>query len=159
MLLTSDDRSIELRPVGYQFAATNGDSYDDNWLVIGGRVTTPEGRWTFSDPALLTDEGRRLSRWLRAAAGGRIAVAQRDGEGEWTPSLTFIEPILAFSLAGRTDGSVTVRVHLSLEASPPWRPDIEGDLTPYELEIELTGAGLLSAADEWDRQLQAFPAR
>ncbi len=145
--------------MGYQFSAANGDSYDDNWLIIGGRVTTPDGRWSFSDPVLLTDEARRLSRWLRAAAGGKVAVARPDREGGWSPSLTFIEPVLAFSLAGRTDGAVMVRVHLSLEASPPWRPDTEGDLAPYEVEIELTEAGLLSAADEWDRELRAFPAR
>ncbi|MGW2540540.1 WapI family immunity protein [Kitasatospora sp. NPDC001574] len=159
MLLTSDERSVGLRPVGYQFSATSGDSYDDNWLIIGGRVTAPDGRWSFSDPVLLTDEGRRLSRWLRAAAGGRVAVARPDRVGGWSPSLTFIEPVLAFSLAGRTDGAVRVRVHLSLEASPPWRPDTEGDLAPYEVEIELTEAELLRAADEWDRELLAFPAR
>ncbi|MEE1820826.1 hypothetical protein PUR61_01200 [Streptomyces sp. BE20] len=73
--------------------------------------------------------------------------------------MTFIEPVLAFSLAGRTDGAVRVRVHLSLEASPPSRPDTEGDLAPYEVEIELTEAELLRAADEWDRELLAFPAR
>ncbi|MGW6691833.1 WapI family immunity protein [Streptomyces sp. NPDC054961] len=159
MLLTSNQCSVELQPLGYQFSVTSGDSYDDNWLNIGGRVTTPEGSWSFSDPVLLTDEGRRLSRWLRAAVAGGIAVAQPDTEGGWSPSLTFIEPVLAFSLASRSDGSVVVRVHLALEASPPWRPDIEGDIVPYEVEIELAEVELLSAADEWDRELLPFPAR
>ncbi|MFD4248104.1 hypothetical protein ACFWP3_42025 [Streptomyces sp. NPDC058525] len=159
MLLTSNECSVELRPLGYQFSVARGDPYDDNWLVIGGRVTTPDGSWSFSDPVLMTDEGRRLSRWLRAAVGGRIAVAQSDTEGGWVPSLTFMESVLAFSLASRSDGVVAVRVHLSLEASPPWRPDIEGDMVPYEVEIELTEVELLRAVDEWDRELLAFPDR
>ncbi|MFE7186135.1 hypothetical protein ACFU80_29120 [Streptomyces erythrochromogenes] len=138
---------------------TSGDSYDDNWLVIGGRVRTPDGRWSFREPVLLTAEGRRLSRWLRAAVAGRIAVAQPDTEGGWSPSLTFTESVLAFSLASRSDGDVVVRVHLSLEASPPWRPDIEGDMVPYDVEIELTEVELLRAANEWDRELLAYPDR
>lgn len=159
VLLTSNECSVELLPLGYQFSVTSGDSYDDNWLIIGGRVRTPDGSWSFREPVLLTDEGLRLSRWLRAAVAGRIAVAQPDTEGGLSPSLTFIEPVLAFSLAGRSAGAVVVRVHLSLEASPPWRPDIEGDMVPYEVEIDLTEVELLRAADEWDRELLAFPAR
>lgn len=159
VLLARNEYGVELRPLRYQLSVTNGDFYDDNWLIIGGRVTTPEGNWSFSDPVLLTDEARRLARWLRAAAVGRVAVAQPDAEGGWSPSLTFIEPVLAFSLASRSDAAMTVRVHLSLEASPPWRPDTEGDMVPYEVEVELTEAELVRAADEWDRELAAFPDR
>lgn len=70
--------SVELHPVRYQFAAVRGDSYDDNWLVIDGTVTTPEGNWSFADPCLLTDEARQVTSWLRAVAAGTVSVTEPD---------------------------------------------------------------------------------
>ncbi|WP_461063234.1 WapI family immunity protein, partial [Streptomyces pseudoechinosporeus] len=43
MLLGDQASSVELCPLRYQFSAVRGDPYDDNWLVIGGEVMTPEG--------------------------------------------------------------------------------------------------------------------
>lgn len=102
------------------------------------------------------DGGLRVGAAVDGLAG---VVPQRRREGGWSPSLTFMESVPAFSLASRSDGAVVVRVHLSLEASPPWRPDFEGDVVPYEVEIELTEIELLRAADEWDRELLTFPDR
>lgn len=51
--LSDHATSVELRPLRYRFAAPRGDRYDDNWLVIGAKVTTAEGSWSFADPALL----------------------------------------------------------------------------------------------------------
>ncbi|GAA2615352.1 WapI family immunity protein [Streptomyces axinellae] len=146
MLLTDHEHRITLRPLRYQFPVVSGDQYDDNWLVAGGEVTTPEGSWSFTAPCLLTDEARQISPWLRAAGGATPAGTHLD--------LHFLEPVLAF---GHT-GSGPVRVHLSHEAAPPW---LDGDerLTEYVIEIKATAAGLRQAADEWDRCLVPFPPR
>ncbi|MEU9795136.1 hypothetical protein AB0E27_31920 [Streptomyces sparsogenes] len=45
----------------------------------------------------------------------------RDAEGWLSPDTWFVEPVLAVSLADRTDSGAVIRVHLSLEAAPPWQ--------------------------------------
>ncbi|MGW4383942.1 WapI family immunity protein [Kitasatospora sp. NPDC004531] len=88
MLLSDHASAVELRPLRYQFPAAGRDEFDDNWLVIGGKVTTPDGSWSFADPCLLVGEARELGGWLRAAAAGRVPVTGRDADGAWarTPS-------------------------------------------------------------------------
>ncbi|MBO8191750.1 hypothetical protein ITI46_08660 [Streptomyces oryzae] len=146
MLLTDHEHRIKLRALRYQFPVAIGDPYDDNWLVIGGEVTTPEGSWSFTDPCLLTDEARQITPWLRAAGGATPTDTPSD--------LHFLEPVLSFSHTG----SGLVRVHLSHEAAPPWR-DGEERLNGYDIEIKATTAGLRQAADEWERCLAPFPSR
>ncbi|MFI6341107.1 hypothetical protein [Streptomyces sp. NPDC050535] len=161
MLLSDRVSSVELHPVRYQFAAVRGDSYDDNWLVIDGTVTTPEGNWSFADPCLLTDEARQVASWLRAVAAGTVAVTEPDAEGQLSPDTWFIEPLLAFSLADRSeDGAAAIRIHLSLEAAPPWQQGDDGaDIYQYVVGMEMDTAALLHAADQWDLALTPFPSR
>ncbi|MFJ6573360.1 hypothetical protein ACIQNU_38710 [Streptomyces sp. NPDC091292] len=145
----------------YEFATPRGDAYDDNWLVVAGTVTTPEGKWSFVDPCLLTDEARQVAAWLRAVAAGTVAVTGPDAEGGLSPDTWFIEPLVAFSLAGRSEGGAAVmRVHLSLEAAPPWRQgDDRADIYQYVVEVRTDAAALLHAADQWDLALTSFPPR
>jgi hypothetical protein len=147
--------------VRYQFAAVRGDSFDDNWLVIAGTVTTPEGNWSFVDPCLLTDEARELAGWLRAVAAGAVAVTEPDAEGELSPDTSFIEPLVAFSLAGRSEGGAAViRIHLSLQAAPPWQQGNDrAGIHQYVVEVRMDAAALLHAADQWDLALTSFPPR
>ncbi|MFG2814028.1 hypothetical protein [Streptomyces sp. NPDC048410] len=161
MLLNDLSRSVDLRPVRYQFGSVRGDVYDDNWLVIDGTVVTPEGSWSFSDPCLLIDEARQVSAWLRGVAAGAVAVSEPDGEGELSPDTWFIEPVVAFSLADRSkDGAAEIRVHLSLEAAPPWQQgDDRADIYQYVVEVRTDTAALLRAADQWDLALASFPPR
>ncbi|MGV9322130.1 WapI family immunity protein [Streptomyces sp. NPDC003660] len=161
MLLNDLSRSVDLRPVRYQFGSVRGDVYDDNWLVIDGTVVTPEGSWSFSDPCLLIDEARQVSAWLRAVAAGTVAVTEPDGEGELSPDTWFIEPVVAFSLADRReDGAAAIRVHLSLEAAPPWQQgEDRADIYQYVVEVRTDTAALLRAADQWDLALASFPPR
>ncbi|MFE6554140.1 hypothetical protein ACFVHS_37960 [Streptomyces sp. NPDC057746] len=161
MLLNDPASSVDLRPVRYQFATVRGDSYDDNWLVIEGTVATPEGKWSFADPCLLTDEARQVSAWLRAVAAGAVDVTEPDAEGELSPDTWFIEPVVAFSLAHRIEGGTAViRVHLSLEAAPSWQQgDDRSDIYQYVVEVSLDAAALLHAADEWDLSLASLPPR
>lgn len=161
MLLNDLSSSVDLRPVRYQFATVRGDSYDDNWLVIEGTVATPEGKWSFADPCLLTDEARQVSAWLRAVAAGTVDVTEPGAEGELSPDTWFIEPVVAFSLAHRIEsGTAVIRVHLSLEAAPPWQQGDDGaDIYQYAVEVSSDAAALLHAADEWDRSLASLPSR
>ncbi|WP_242432990.1 hypothetical protein [Streptomyces sp. Root264] len=161
VLLNDHVSSVDLRPVRYQFASVRGDSYDDNWLVIDGTVTTPEGSWSFADPCLLTSEARQVSEWLRAVAAGTVPVTEPDAGGELSPDTWFIEPVAAFSLADRSAGGASViRVHLSLEAAPPWQQGADGtDIYQYVVEVRMDAAALLHAADQWDLSLASFPSR
>ncbi|WP_331724210.1 hypothetical protein OG416_35455 (plasmid) [Streptomyces longwoodensis] len=161
MLLNDLSSAVDLRPVRYQFATVRGDSYDDNWLVIAGTVITPQGNWSFADPCLLTDEARQVSTWLRAVAAGTVDATEPDAEGELSPDTWFTEPVLAFSLANRSeDGTAVIRIHLSLEAAPPWQQGDGGaDIYQYVVEVRMDATALLHAADQWDLALTSFPPR
>ncbi|MFF8592096.1 hypothetical protein ACF061_11725 [Streptomyces sp. NPDC015220] len=160
MLLSDHASSVELRLLRYQFPEVRGDSYDDNWLVVAGTATTPEGSWSFADPCLLTGEAREVSAWLRAVAAGTVAVTGPDAEGWLDPDTWFVEPVLALSLADQSGSGAVIRVHLSLEAAPPWQQGDDGaDIYQYVVEVRLDTAALLHAADRWDLALVSFPTR
>ncbi|MEU1281315.1 hypothetical protein [Streptomyces sp. NPDC005805] len=145
--------SVALRPVGYQFPVARGDAYDDNWLVVEGAVATGDGRrWGFRDACLLTDEARRIGGWLRAVADGAVEPAGGGGGGLPGPEVAFTEPVLGFGLGGWRGGLAVVRVYLSLEAAP------RGSGT-HAVPVAVDPRGLVRAADEWERELAAFPAR
>ncbi len=160
VLLSDHANSVELRPLRYQFATAGSNPYDDNWLVIGGTVTTPDGSWSFTDPALLTHEARQVTAWMRAVAAGTVAVTQPDAEGYLSPDTWFNEPVLAFSLADRSETGAVIRLHLSLEATPPWQQgDDRASIYQYFVEVRVDTAALLQAADQWDLALASFPTR
>lgn len=157
MLLSDHRHRLELQPVQYQFPTGRGDVWDDNWLVVSGRVSTPEGRWRFLDACLLTDEAAQLTEWLRRVAAGRVPVTGPDRTGELVPNLSFLEPLLGFGLA-RWDGDAgAVRVHLKAEAVP--RSSDPNDENDFLMEIEVDRAGLLAAAEEWELACARYPGR
>ncbi|MFF1299068.1 MULTISPECIES: hypothetical protein [unclassified Streptomyces] len=90
-----------------------------------------------------------------------MSATEPDSEGDLSPDIEFIEPLLAFSLADRSeDGAVVIRVHLSLAASPPWQQGNDGaDVHQYVVEVHMDTAALLHAADQWDLALMSFPSR
>jgi hypothetical protein len=155
--LSDHASSVELDVLRYQFPEVRGNPHDDNWLVVGGTVTTAEGSWSFADPCLLTGEARQLSAWLRAVAAGTVAVTAPDAEGWLSPDTWFVEPVLAVSLAERSDREPVVRIHLSLEAAPPWHDG--ADIYQYVVRVRVDTAALLRAADRWDHALASFPTR
>ncbi|MET9425926.1 hypothetical protein ABZY06_35500 [Streptomyces sp. NPDC006540] len=75
--LSDHANSVEFRPLSYQFAAAQGNCYDDSRLVIGGTVTTPCGSWSCTDPALLTHEARQVTAWMRSAAAALLHAADQ----------------------------------------------------------------------------------
>lgn len=160
VLLSDHASSVELCPLRYQFATVQGNPYDDNWLVLGGTVTTTAGSWSFADPSLLTHEARQVAAWLRAVAAGTVSVIQPDAEGYLSPDTWFTEPVLAFSLSARSEAGAVIRLHLSLEAAPPWQQvDDRADIYQYFVEVHVDTAALLHAADQWDLALASFPTR
>lgn len=111
--------AVRLRPLRWQFPPDAG-AWDDRWLIIAGAVDLRDRAWSFTDPCLVIDEARELAGWLRNAAKGRIAPS-RTGPGEQAqPSLSFMEPVLGFSVAAHGDNEVVVRAHVTAEAAPPW---------------------------------------
>ncbi|WP_340537977.1 WapI family immunity protein [Nocardioides sp. GXZ039] len=128
--------------------------WDANWLVVAGVVGLPDGStWSFEDPCLTTWEARELLDWLRQVRDGLVQPSTWDSDEERL--LVFTEPNLAFSLAARTEGSVTIRAHLSLESGPAE----ESELFEYFVPLELTSKALVDAIVDWESALRAFPVR
>lgn len=162
MRLESDDGAVvELCPQRYQFGSSSTPrDWDANWLIITGRAKLADGRsWSFADPSLTTWEARELSSWLRSVLAGDVEPAPFGGE-EDERLLVFTEPNLGFSLADREAERVTLRCHLSLESRPPWLlEDTDSDLFDFFIEVSTPYSALAAAADEWDREISAFPVR
>jgi hypothetical protein len=91
---------------------------------------------------------------------GAVEPVSPDDEGLLTPSLTFTEPNLAFSLATRTADTVELRVHLSYESAPPWL-DIEErrNMWQFFVIVRMATAELAEVANMWDKGWPAFPER
>ncbi|HEU4676614.1 MAG TPA: hypothetical protein VFS29_11530 [Motilibacteraceae bacterium] len=167
-LRSSDGTQFELRPVRYQFAGVRGSrcgrDWDANWLVIRGDVQLADRRsWSFEDPCLTTWEARELAAWLRGVASGAVQPTPFEGGGE-ERTWMFTEPNLALSLAARDDVTATVRVHLSLEARPPWLAGDDpgedpGELFEFFVEVTAPLNVVAQAADDWTAELATFPER
>ncbi|MFC5503119.1 hypothetical protein ACFPJ4_12790 [Lysinimonas soli] len=150
---------VRLTPIGYQYKNPSGDPYDDNWLIIKGRVQDRHQAWTFQDPALLVDEAHSIARWLRAAAAGHGTQMEVGADGLPLPSLQMIEPNIGLGLVEFTPTAVTVRFFLSLESAPPSSVEsVEVDME-YSLDLTTAPGNLERAAKEWEDQLAQFPYR
>jgi hypothetical protein len=162
MLLTSVDGAlVDLRIAGYQYprrSAVGKQDWDANWLNLRGDVTLADGRtWSFEDPCLTTWEARQLGDWLQAAAAGLVPVSAFGTDEPEGRLLAFTEPNLAFSLECLTGDQATVRVHLSLEALPPWQPS--ADFFDYVVLVQISTGELADAAASWMRNLADYPER
>ncbi|PRY52883.1 hypothetical protein BCF74_13123 [Knoellia remsis] len=124
--------------------------------MIEGTVRRATGEvFTFRDPCLLTVEALELGSWLKEAAAGLIAPSPQHNERDL---LVFLEPNIAFSVEAWNLEEVVMRVHLSLEASPPWaEPDTE--LFDTIERLRLSPADVHVGADAWLAELAAFPLR
>lgn len=157
-----DGARVTLRPLGYQFEtvpSSGDDVWDPNWLVVRGEIVLADGRsWAFTDPCLTTFEGRRLGAWLEGVIAGEVRPAPLDEDDE--RGAVFLEPVIAFSLAERDTTAVTLRVHLSLEALPPWATGTEKpEIFAYWVKVRCPVETLESALLEWNTELESFPVR
>lgn len=142
-----DGSSFSLAVVGYQFPAETTAEYDSNWLNIRIEVVEPRGKWSCTDPALLTYEVERLAQWLeKIAAGNPTSVSE-----------SFLEPNLSFELA--SPSAERLRVIFSLEFRPPWLSKLEADDDEYFVEFPVIAAELEAAAASLRAQLKRFPQR
>lgn len=166
-LNSSDGASLDLRPIRYQFREASrrdgnwDDEWDPNWLVIHGEVRTAVGDvWSFDDPCLTTWEAAELAVWLRDVSQGRITPTDAPAE-DMSGFLTFVEPNLAFSVAGMDASKVAIRAHLSAEAvtnRPVATPD-PWKTYAYSITLTLSRSDLLAAARVWQDDLAPFPRR
>ncbi|WP_453849331.1 WapI family immunity protein [Streptomyces vinaceus] len=135
--LGSADR-VELRPLRYQLPRAGANSYDDDRLVIGGTVTTAEGRWSFAGPCLLVDEAREVAVPGHVVHRARPGLRPRRPERGW----------------GGGSGPPV------LGSGAPWQQgDDRADVYQHSVEVAVTTAALLRAADRWDAGLASLPAR
>lgn len=158
MRLAGDGTVVDLEPVSYQFPGTSRDRHDANWLIVAGHVETSGRSWNFRDACLLTWEAAEVSGWLRGVAHGSVKPTKAEDEDH--PSLIFLEPDLAFSLAERDERTARLRVHLSLEAGPPWLSAEErGNIWQFFVQVPVSVGLLDEIADRWDREMAQFPGR
>lgn len=71
-------------------------------------------------------------------------------------------PTSGFSVAAREDGSLVVRVHLSLESLAGRPGDDEEaiyDFYAYSVPLRVAPADLVAAAQVWEDDLRPFPQR
>ena len=157
ILVDRSGQSVRLTPIKYEFGGpTSADTPFDDWIVIEGEVVSGQGTWTFQDAALTAAECPVLGKWLMDAAHAEVPPTKSDDD----PTLTFIEPSLAFSVASYGDHLVNLRVHLGYEAAPPWQ-DIDEKLSMWTFFVQLSvGIGdLEAAAVDWNREAENFPPR
>ena len=151
MILRSRDLSaLELKVAGYQFPGFSGDVFDNNWLVVEGRVAPADERaWEFRDPALLTWEVERLSDWLEALASGQAVEKEED----------FIEPNVRLEVAQRDEDTITIRVYFELESRPPWFFADGAGMDDLCIDLRVDNDDLHAAAKDLRRDLTRFPPR
>lgn len=149
---------VRLSPVQYQYPSRKSDSFDDNWLVIRGRVRSLDEEWSFHDACLQTTEAQEIGAWLRAVGDGRAAPITFNNDDDFEPTITNIEPNIGFALVRSDDAFATIRVYLSLESAPP---SLRAELPIYEFFIDLTARrdDVARAAEEWLAELFPFPFR
>ncbi len=157
LLAGRNGQSVRLTPVGYEaeLADVTAEVADD-WIVIEGDVATSQGDWTFRDSSLLAAEWLRLGEWLTDVAVFKVPATGPDED----PTLRFLEPSLAFSVAAWAEDGVNLRVHLTHLAAPPWQ-DIEDKLNTWAFFVELTVRveDLRTAVADLNRAAETFPPR
>ncbi|XAS75636.1 hypothetical protein V3G39_13385 [Dermatophilaceae bacterium Sec6.4] len=172
MLLRDLRTSIELVVNGYQFPDIGSDdqpedpeSWDSNWLIIHGTVTTGEGSpWSFQQPCLTTWEVAELADWFQNVAAGLTPplppeAREPDKASSYAPAgwLTFTEPNLSFGVGAQSEARVQLLICLSHElAQPPL--DVQRPTTS-RITIETTPQQTQDAAAALQEYLATFPAR
>lgn len=144
-LTSSDGTNFNLTIAGYQFPHLATEPYDSNWLDITIEVDGAQGRWSHTDPALLTYEAAKLAAWLESIPSGSSQ-----------PACTFFEPCLVFKLIEESVNHARISITLKHEFLPPWVPQDEGSMT---IIFALSDANLRAAAADLRAQLARYPQR
>ncbi|MER7889257.1 hypothetical protein ABTX15_05480 [Micromonospora sp. NPDC094482] len=158
MEMRSDDGArLRIRPVGYQPGVEPPVDPDeaadwDDWLLIEADARTADGQaWSRCDPCLTTAEAGMLADWLRLQA-------DLAADPSMLPAvLRFTEPNLAFRTRVIRRRRVELTVEFSYESLPPW---MRRPLSAvYRLPLTLSTDALAVAAEQWAREVEAYPQR
>ena len=145
MLFQSEDASLELDIVSYEFPPDGGeaDSDDRNWLVLRATWTNEDGEIVKdSNSCLLTYELREMTAGLKVLnAGIKTEYAS-----------AFVEPY--FEVAAQAEGEDAIRMAVSF-----FLPNtMDGDDTA-EVECVMTHGEMKALLDELDKLCEKFPDR
>lgn len=146
--------TLEIAILGYQFPDADDPRQRYSWHMITGQATSTDETWTFQYPALTCDESPRLTAWLRQVA----QWLDNPGKAMARPGkLTFTEPNLALDLVGQPLDRVVIDVELDLEFRSPRNRTRREAGTPNLLHLTLTREALLSAASDWEQDVEHYP--
>lgn len=158
MEIRSDDGArLRIRPVGYQpgveppVDVEQAEDWDD-WLLIEADARTADGQaWSHCDPCLTVAEAGILADWLRLQA-------ELGASPTALPALLrFAEPNLAFRTRVIRRRRMELTVEFSYESLPPW---MRRPLTAvYPLALTVSADALAVAAEQWTREVAAYPQR
>ena len=110
IILTENDKRLELDVLGYEFPDAEGDYFDANWLNVG--ICYDDGSLSFRqvDSCLLAFELEELTETLDAILEGRETGTATD----------FMEPYLTLSVT-RTGERFDVQARFVYDTGSPWK--------------------------------------
>lgn len=153
-IASTNGNELEVSAVGYQFPEADDPRQRYSWHMVRGTARQGDVSWHFHWQALTCDESPRVGPWLRSLAARIRDTPEQDIE---SPSrLAFTEPNLAFAVIDVRPGSALLRVELDLEFHRDrahWRAG-----EPHFLDLDVTSAQLVDAADQWDEEIALYPA-
>ena len=144
MLFQSEDASLELDIVSYEFPPDGGeaDSDDRNWLVMRAAYTEDGQVIKDSNSCLLTYELREMTAGLKVLNAGIKDHYES----------AFVEPY--FEVAAQAEGEDAIRVAVSF-----FLPNtMDGDDTA-EVECVMTHQEMKALLEELDKLCEKFPDR
>jgi hypothetical protein len=150
---SSNGNALEISVVGYQFPESDDPARRYSWHMVRGTATVPDASWHFRGPALTCDEAQRVAPWLRSRAA-EVSDGPAPNPGE-PPSLRFTEPNLALVGLNVLPGRLMLRVELDMEFHRDRAHWWAGE--PYVLDLDVTGALLTDAADQWEQEIAQYP--
>lgn len=121
--------------------------WDENWLIVSGRVKRGDESWIFQDPCLTTWEARELLAWLRRASESVAEV------------IDFTEPHVSFDASPKDGDETIIVVTLKGEAAPPSISDRDRWDVGCPTAFHISCSALAAAAGDWERELADFPVR
>ncbi len=110
IILTENNKRLELDILGYEFPDAEGDYFDANWLNVGIRYDDGNLYFRQIDSCLLAFELAELTETLDAILEGRETGTATD----------FMEPYLTLSVT-RTGERFDVQARFVYDTDGPWR--------------------------------------
>ena len=143
----TNNQSVELGIVNYQFPDSRDKDWDGNWLNIFLKVKSDFGDWQTIDPALTTWEVQEIIDWLTSLSNNE--------KPKWT-LLEFTEPNLSFELKNAFLGDLKeFRICFDLE----FRPKSADEDKDYFVDIKTTNDQLKQYAQDLQNELKKYPER